>query len=256
MNDASIGLSEFRSNDLSVPRSLTSAVLQKLRADILHCRLMPGQKLLLMPLAKELGVSLAAVREALSRLTAEGLVVAMDQRGFIVSPASISDLVDITEARIDIESAAIRRSISLGDDAWLETVRGAWADLEAVAYPASYEPSAEYDRWSKVHEHFHFALLSACGSAWLVRFRGLLFELSERYRRLSRLTGATGRDVTSEHRAIVEAVLDRDVDAATACIAVHYRKTAEILMSKAAPALSQSPVTENATLRAMKGIHL
>ena len=97
------------------PRTLTSAVLERLRTDILSTKLVPGQKLHIAGLAKQFGVSLAAVREALSRLVADGLVQASDQRGFRVSPVSSADLADVTQTRIDIESLALRRSIERGD---------------------------------------------------------------------------------------------------------------------------------------------
>ena len=96
-------------------RSLTSAVQERLRADILSTRLLPGQKLHIAGLAKQFSVSLAAVREALSRLVADGLVQASDQRGFRVSPVSPADLRDVTQTRVDIEGLALRRSIEHGD---------------------------------------------------------------------------------------------------------------------------------------------
>jgi hypothetical protein len=63
----SIGLSFGESLADGRPRSLTSAVQERLRADILSTRLLPGQKLHIAGLAKQFSVSLAAVREALSR---------------------------------------------------------------------------------------------------------------------------------------------------------------------------------------------
>jgi DNA-binding transcriptional MocR family regulator len=89
---SSIGLSFGESLADERPRSLTSAVQERLRADILSTRLLPGQKLHIAGLAKQFSVSLAAVREALSRLVADGLVQASDQRGFRVSPVSPADL--------------------------------------------------------------------------------------------------------------------------------------------------------------------
>jgi DNA-binding GntR family transcriptional regulator len=62
------------------PRTLTSAVCERLRKDILSARLPPGQKLNVAHLSKGFGVSFAAIREALSRLVADGLVQASDQR--------------------------------------------------------------------------------------------------------------------------------------------------------------------------------
>src|ERR1700693_2476045 len=88
------------------PRSLTSAVLECLRADILSAKLIPGQKLHIAGLAKQFSVSLAAVREALSRLVADGLVQASDQRGFRVSPVSPADLWGGTQTRGDIAGFA------------------------------------------------------------------------------------------------------------------------------------------------------
>lgn len=217
----------------AAPRTLTSAVFQQLRSDVIGCRLMPGHKLLMMPLAKRFGVSLAAVREALSRLAAEGLVVSIDQRGFMVSQTSIDDLIDVTETRIDIETIALRRSIKNGDSGWEKNIEIAWRMLEAMPYPQSSEPSAEYDRWSQLHDRFHLSLISACGSVWLLKFRSNLYERSERYRRLSRLSRSANRNILGEHRAIMDAVLARDIDGAARALADHYRLTAETLKAGA-----------------------
>ena len=83
----------------------------QLRADIVTCRISPGEKLNISTISKRFDVSLAAVREALSRLMAAGLVVAEDQRGFRASPLSIPDLMDLTQTRIEIESLALRRAM-------------------------------------------------------------------------------------------------------------------------------------------------
>src|SRR5271155_5071973 len=129
---SSVGLSFGEGPADERPRSLTSAVQERLRADILATRLMPGQKLHIASLAKQFSVSFAAVREALSRLVADGLVHASDQRGFRVSPVSSADLADVTQTRIDIEGLALRRSIERGDRDWLSSVDAAFEALKAV----------------------------------------------------------------------------------------------------------------------------
>src|SRR5215475_8318711 len=129
------------------PRSLTAALYERLRADILATRLLPGQKLHIAGLAKQFSVSLAAVREALSRLVADGLVQASDQRGFRVSPVSLADLADVTQTRIDIEGLALRRSIELGDQAWLDSVEASHERLRAVPYRYPHEPGVHYEEW-------------------------------------------------------------------------------------------------------------
>jgi DNA-binding GntR family transcriptional regulator len=93
-------------------------VLSAGRADILGCRLMPGGKLRINEIAKRHDVTLGAVREALSRLAAEGLVVAESQKGFRVSPLSSDDFRDLTDARGEIETLTLKRSIARGDVEW------------------------------------------------------------------------------------------------------------------------------------------
>ena len=228
------------STDGSVgPRTLTSAVLERLRADILSTRLVPGQKLHIAGLAKQFSVSLTSVREALSRLVADGLVQASDQRGFRVSPVSPADLADVTQTRIDIEGLALRRSIERGNQAWLASVEQAFATLNAVPYRHPDEPGSHYEEWVTRHRVFHRTLVNACGSPWLLGFRDMLHEQSERYRRLSirRETGKT-RDVEAEHAAIVQAVLKRDADAAVAALSVHFQTTMH-LVGLAAPKISE-----------------
>jgi DNA-binding GntR family transcriptional regulator len=237
MNDIGLSFSEGFGGER--PRTLTSAVQERLRADILSTRLLPGQKLHIAGLAKQFSVSLAAVREALSRLVADGLVQASDQRGFRVSPVSLADLADVTQTRIDIEGLALRRSIERGDAAWLAAVETAWEALKAVPYRYPDQPGVHYEEWVVRHRVFHRALVNACGSQWLLGFRDELHEQSERYRRLSirREVGRT-RDVEAEHAAIIEAVRRRDADAAVIALSKHFTITMEFV-ELAAPRISE-----------------
>ena len=91
------------------PRSQTSLAYEVIRSDILNGRHLPEKKLKIQELALELDVSPGAVREALSRLVPEQLVVSRDQRGFVVAPLSIADLIDLTDLRCEIEAVALRR---------------------------------------------------------------------------------------------------------------------------------------------------
>jgi DNA-binding GntR family transcriptional regulator len=221
-------------------RTLTSAIHARLRADLLACRYRPGEKLLIAPLAKRFRVSLALMREALSRLMADGLVVAEDQRGFRVSPLSLADLHDMTHTRIELECLALRRSMLRGDAAWQAALERAWATLCSVPYTTAEDPGRHHEAWSAAHGKFHAALVSACGLDWLLRFRVTLFERSERYRRLGRALGDQGRDTAGEHRLIFEATAARDVEAAVALLAQHLQRTADAI----AAACSDRGLTE------------
>ncbi len=208
------------------PRTLTSAIYHRLRADILAGRCRPAEKLLIAPLGKRFNVSLAAVREALSRLVADGLVVAEDQRGFRVSPLSMADLNDVTHTRIELECLALRRSIARGDAAWQLRLETAWAGLVQTPYATREERLRHSDEWSALHGRFHAALVAACGLEWLLRFRDTLYEQSERYRLLGLVVSTGERDVAAEHRRIFEAAIARDAPAAAAELALHIQRTA------------------------------
>jgi len=215
------------------PRTLASAVYHRLRADVLACRCRPGEKLLIGSIAKNFAVSAVAVREALSRLVADGLVVVEDQRGFRVSALSLSDLKDVTHTRIELECLALRRSIARGDDAWRAALRKAWEDLDAAPHLVPGE-DRHHENWSLMHGRFHEALVSACGLDWLLRFRKTLFEQSERYRRLGlavmRTRQNTGRDTRGEHLRIYQAAMRGDAEAAAVELAEHFERTARLIM--------------------------
>lgn len=210
-------------------RTLASAIYARLRGEILAGRCQPSEKLLIAPLGKRFNVSLASVREALSRLVADGLVVAEDQRGFRVSPLSLADLADVTHTRIELECLALRRSIARGDEHWAAELAQAWDNLCSVPHTSPDDRQRHSEAWSVMHGRFHAALVSACGLEWLLRFRATLYEQSERYRRLGLAVTTTPRDVQGEHRRIVEAALARDAEVACAELAAHFERTADTI---------------------------
>jgi len=201
------GLLVGQTHDGRPVRSLTTAVFARLRAEILSCRLKPGEKLLIAGLARRFTVSLSAVREALSRLAAEGLVMSEDQRGFHVSPVSADQLRDLTRTRIDIEALALRRSIELGDSGWEREVREASERLMAAPLPRAGDAGPQFERWRALHHRFHLALVSACGSAWLLRLRETLYDQSERYRFLA--YGVRPRDIAADPAAWGDVIVGR-----------------------------------------------
>jgi DNA-binding GntR family transcriptional regulator len=206
-------------------KSLTEGVFDRLRDDILKCRLEPGARLRIAELCSRFGVSVHAVREALSRLASEALVVAEPQRGFKVAPASLVDLEDLTETRIEIEAIALRKSIANGSVAWESSLVAA---LHQVVRLPKFDPGVGYavlEEWTAAHAAFHLALVSACNSRWLLWLHGILFDHSERYRRLSAPADRGERDTDGEHTAIVHAALDRDADLAVDLLTRHLSTT-------------------------------
>jgi DNA-binding GntR family transcriptional regulator len=224
-------------------QSLTEKVYRTLRNDILACRLRPGSQLRINGLADELGASLGAVREALSRLAAEGFVQMEIQKGYRVSPVSLGDLADLTRTRIAIEQMCLRYSIVNGGLRWESAIVAAHHLLSGMPEVEDPRDTGYLQDWAAAHEAFHLALVSACGSEWLLKIRTMLFEQADRYRRLSATSTRSSRKIASEHKAIVEAVLGRDPDRASDLIAMHFQRTADIVAKMAKLELEPGAIT-------------
>jgi len=204
--------------------TLTSKVYEQIRGEIIACDLQPNEKLRLAVLQKRLGVGMSAIREALSRLAAEGLVWAEDQRGFRVSPVSAEDLIDLTQVRIQIEQTALKQSIEQGDVTWEANLLAAYHQLTS-----SMQGSFNID--PKLHRNFHNALVAACKSRWLHYFREIMNAEYERYRSLAHLASRRKkRDVVAEHKALFDATLRRDVEAACKAVERHFSTTARLAL--------------------------
>src|ERR1700744_4291104 len=164
--------------------SLTEDTYEQIRGDLIACRLLPGQRLKTNELSERLNVSLGAVREALSRLTAEGFVVSERQRGFSAAPVSGEDLHQLTEATIDVDSICLRRSIANGDVEWETTVVAAFHRLKRTPLFSDENPGQISQNYTHAYGKFRHALVSACDNAWLLRLRDTLHAQTERYRQM------------------------------------------------------------------------
>jgi len=99
-------------------RTLIERSYERLRDDIVEGRLKPGEKLRVEHLKARYQVGAGTLREAITRLVSDALVVAEGQRGFRVAPMALADLEDLTRLRLHIEIDALRQSIRHGDAAW------------------------------------------------------------------------------------------------------------------------------------------
>lgn len=212
--------------------SLTHNVYQQLRTKLLNGTLRPGEKLKISNLCETMSVNLSAVREALARLTSEGLVVAEPQRGFRVAPITTDELVHLTETRIQIESLCVTKAIELGNLDWETAIV---ASLHRLLHTPRYDELGKNiaQAWASAHSDFHAALVSACDNVWLLRVREMLVAHSDRYRWLSVATSGRKRDLDKEHSKIADAVLARDPALSVKLLTAHMRLTTEILLEGA-----------------------
>ena len=209
--------------------TLATAVHRRLREDILSGRLPPGSKLKLRDLTDCYGAGASPMREALSKLAAEGLAERLEHRGFRVSEAQPAQLAGLIRSRVLAEGAALRDAIAHGDAAWEEAVLLAEHRLNRLArslHPARFLANPE---WEACHQQFHRALLAACPAPALLAFCERLREEAGRYRALSNTMAYPGRDVAVEHAEIARAAIRREAGPACALLAQHYERTGQIV---------------------------
>jgi GntR family transcriptional regulator, carbon starvation induced regulator len=209
--------------------TLTETLHELLRHDIILGVLPPAAKLKLEKLSKTYDVSVNTMRETLSRLAADGLVVAEGQKGFAVLPVSIEDLREITEMRQLLECHALRRSIAAADLDWEGRVVGAYHKLSKIEELVEAEPETYGESWERANQEFHEALISNCRSRWLRLYLRAMYDHSRRYRMLSLKTKPFPRSQSAdEHRSILDAAIKRDGERASRLLADHILKAAQL----------------------------
>jgi GntR family transcriptional regulator, carbon starvation induced regulator len=210
-----------------VAKTIADQTYQHIRRDIITGKLPPGTKLGMEMLSKRYNVGVSPLREALVKLTGDALAVAEGQRGFWVSQISVEELADTMNTRLLIETEALSLSIEHGGSDWEAAVRSAYEELSALEDTLEGADAATLARWESANRRFHEALVSACGSPWLIRLRGMLHRHAERYRMISLAHTMAGRDVHDEHEAIFDAVISRKTLRACRLIEIHLQRTTD-----------------------------
>jgi DNA-binding GntR family transcriptional regulator len=213
--------------------TLATSLYDQLRSDLLAGLHEPGSRLAIEALCARYATSQTPLREALNRLTADGLVQRREQRGFAVAAISPADLDEITRTRCWLEEIALRESMAARGSA-----REAWEEALVLAHhrlartPRSLREDRFEDNpaWEPLHRAFHHALISGCGSRWLLGFCDRLADQHHRYRRLSAPRAFHKRAVKGEHLALLEAALAGDADKVVALLRAHFQRTAKVIL--------------------------
>ena len=227
----------------SAVQTLNESVLAKLRSDIIACRLMPNERLRFEALRERYGMGTSPIREALMRLEAEGLVELEQNKGFRVSEVSRENLLDLMKTRVEIETVALRWALEKGDVKWEADLLSAFHRLSRQSKIDPANPDAISEAWSREHAEFHAALVSSCGSPTLLSIRSRLFEQADRYVALSIMSSGPLRDDVTEHKNLMRAALNREVDKAIELNRIHITRT----LDKVAVSLAANNSTNRKT---------
>jgi GntR family transcriptional regulator, carbon starvation induced regulator len=191
---------------------------RRIRTDIIFGNLRPEQKLRLEALRDTYGVSVSTLREILSRLSSEGLVLAEGRRGFEVAPVSPHELKELAELRLLLECHAMEQSFAHGDMEWEGRVVSAHHKLLATERQMS-SKKGNQQLWKRYDGEFHQALISNCGSRALMDAHALVFDKYFRYLILA--LSYRGDIVQQQHQQLLACALKRDAARAKSVLTAH-----------------------------------
>jgi GntR family carbon starvation induced transcriptional regulator len=191
---------------------------RRIRADIVLGRLPPGQKLKLDRLKESYGVSISTLREILSRLASESLVLAEGRRGFEVAAVSAENLKELAELRLLLEGHAMEASFARADMEWEGRVVAAHHKLAATEHLMS-SNIGEPDQWKRYDSEFHQAMISNCGSRVLMDAHSAAFDRYFRYQMIA--LNYRGDEPARQHQALLECALARDIARAKSVLLDH-----------------------------------
>jgi DNA-binding GntR family transcriptional regulator len=192
---------------------------RRIRADIVVGRLEPGRKLTLERMREAYGASVNTLREHLSRLASEGLIVAEGSRGFHVTGISASNLREIAAMRELLEGHALRLAFERGDIEWEGGVVAAHHKLAAIEQQMVAGRHLDPAGWRQYDWAFHAALIAACGSTVLLETHAAVRDKYLRYQMIAAIY--RGRAASDEHLALRDCALSRDWRRAQRVLSVH-----------------------------------
>jgi DNA-binding GntR family transcriptional regulator len=206
-------------------RTIADRAYERIRADIIFARLAPGARLRLEPLTETYGASVSTLREILSRLSSEGLVVAEGQRGFQVAPVSQDGFRDVAAMRLLLETHAIPLSFAAGDLEWESRVVAAHHKLAVLEKRMLAGGRADAETWKRYDREFHQTLIDACGSQTLLDLYTGVFDQYLRYQMVAVVF--RGAIAAKEHRRLLDCALARDADGACSLLELHVNGCVE-----------------------------
>ncbi|MBW9117006.1 GntR family transcriptional regulator [Rhizobium cauense] len=209
--------------------TVSDVVFRQLRQDIISGALAPGAKIKLEQAKDRYSISISSLREILSRLTTENLVLAEGQRGFEVSPASRKELEELADIRTVLECHAIGLSFAAGNLEWEGRIVAAHHKLAAAERKLLAGDASRTIDWVRFDWEFHQAIVSACNSSTLMVTLSSVFDRFLRYHMLAQ--SFRGNAVVEDHKLLFELALKRDVEGARAIIRRHIQSGVEHVLN-------------------------
>lgn len=207
-------------------KPLRDIVFETLRTAILDGKLKPGERVMEVQLAEKLGVSRTPVREAIRKLELEGLLVMIPRKGAYVADVSIQDVLNVLEVRASLEGLAASLAADRISEEDINLLRQNADEFE--------EMNRLNDRDGMVQKdtEFHSVLLNASGNNKLLSIVEGLSDYVQRFRVIYFTEYSDAKNIMEEHRAILEAISERDGEKANQVAQDHIENIGNYLSSQ------------------------
>lgn len=205
-------------------KPLRELVCENLRDAINKGVLSPGERLMEIQIAEEMGVSRTPVREAIRKLELEGFVVMIPRKGTYVANISIKDINEVYEIRTALDILAGGLAAERINDEEIEEMR------QLLVLTEKYIEEKNLNKIIEIDSKFHDVLYTASRNERLVNIINNLREQITSIRGQSMNYPGRLADTLNEHREIVESIATRDIDRAQEAVRVHLENAEQTLL--------------------------
>lgn len=222
-------------------RSLRDVAYDLIKQRITTCAYKPGEYLNEALVSASLGIGRTPVHQAIDRLKVEGLIEVMPRKGIIVKPISLDEVIQIIEVRLLNECYGVRLAATRANQVEIDQLANVLARSKDGMASRDNEMMMTLDR------EFHGILAQASRNDVLGEQLGRLHDRSLRFWIISLNAPGHLQNVYEEHQAILEAILDRDPDAAEQAMRLHIEDFQRNIMRSAAPGQSMAMWNEGSS---------
>jgi DNA-binding GntR family transcriptional regulator len=218
-------MDNFLKIDMDTYKPLREIVFTTMREAIINGDFKPGQRLMEVQLAEQMGVSRTPVREAIRKLELEGLVVMVPRKGAYVAGLSSEDVKEVLEIRAVLEGLAASLAAKNASDADIEQLQ------EIVEKFKNAAEEKDVVRLINFDSDFHDVMYRASKNKKLIQLISALREQVQRFRVAYFTKIKSTQALIEEHNELVSSILNKEPEKARAIAEKHIATTEKLITS-------------------------
>ncbi|NPV78411.1 MAG: GntR family transcriptional regulator [Anaerolineae bacterium] len=184
--------------------NLSRKAYNLIREEIITCILSPGQQINQGEIAKKLQMGITPVREALTRLAHEGLVTVLPRYGYLVSPITLTDLNELFEYRVILETAAVKMAAQKASDQQILAL------LAMADFTYHYKEIQDHTKFLNRNAQFHSAVATLANNRRLSESLSSVLDELTRFFHIGLNLRDSADEMRTEHMDLARALQERD----------------------------------------------